>query len=376
MNDKEADMNKKMLVAVLIGAMLIISTIAVFAETPQDKAAAGAVYTMTNAADNNEIVIFDRDENGILTKAGSISTGGAGSGGGLDPLGSQGSIVLSQDKNWLLAVNAGSNEISVFLVIPNGLKLVDKVSSGGTSPVSLTIFHDLVYVLNADLPDGTSPSITGFYLSHWGKLTPLPNSTRLLGAGGFAQVGFDPRGNKLVVTDKPNDKILVYSVGHQGLASANPVITPSNGDTPFGFIFDYWGHLLVVEAGTDAVSSYKILHDNTLKVISPSVTNGQTASCWIAGSDKGFVFTANPGTSSISSYKLIIWNGKLTLLNGTAGTGNSPLDLSLVDGRFLYAVDPNGGGIDMFRVESDGSLTGLGTAAGELSVFAQGIAGR
>lgn len=364
-------MTKKMLV--LTAMILMILAVSVFAQGAQDAVAVGAVYTMTNDANNNEVVIFNRDEDGILTKAGTISTGGNGSGGGLDPLGSQGSIVLSSDKRWLFTVNARSNEISVFRVISDGLKLVDKVSSGGVFPVSLTIFHDLVYVLNAK----GSPNITGFNLGHKGKLTPLSQSTRLLGAGGFAQVGSDPQGDELVVTDKPDNKILIFSVDHNGLPSMNPVISPSNGVTPFGFIFDQRGHLLVVETGTNAVSSYEILPDDTLQVISPSVPNGQAASCWITGDERAFVFTGNPSAHSISAYRLMPGKGSLVLLNGAAGIGNTPLDLSTsVNGRFLYALDPGNGAIDMFQIEPDGSLTGLGTAAGELSTFAQGIAAR
>jgi 6-phosphogluconolactonase (cycloisomerase 2 family) len=328
---------------------------------------------MTNDDTGNEVVIFNRDEEGLLTMAGSIATQGTGSGGGLDPLGSQGSLVLSEDHRWLLAVNAGSNEISVFRVLPEGLKLVDKVDSGGTFPVSLTIFHDLVYVLNA----GMSPHINGFYLSPRGELTPLTNSTRSLGAGGFCQVGFDPQGERLVITDKTNNAILVYSVGRRGLPSMNPVTSPSNGATPFAFLFDNRGHLLVVEAGSNAVSSYNILHNGTLQVISPSVANGQVAACWIAGNERGNIFTANPGTSSLSAYKLKAGNGKVALLDGTAGMGDAPLDLAIpVNGRFLYALDPGNGALDMFQIEHDGSLTDLGTAPGGLPMFAQGIAAR
>lgn len=363
-------MNKKMVVAVLTAAILVISAAAVFAEGPRDEGAVGAVYAMTNAANGNQVVIFDRDDKGMLTMAGSISTGGTGTGSGLDPLGSQGSLVLSEDHRWLLAVNAGSNEISVFRVRRDGLDLADKVDCGGVLPVSVTIFQNLVYVLNA----GGSPNITGFSLSHKGELTPLTESTRSLGTGGFAQVGFDPEGEALVVTDKADNKILVYSVGHDGLPGMNPVNSPSYGVTPFGFIFDQRGHLLVVEATTNAISSYKILQDDTLQVISGSVPNGQKAACWIAGNERGDVFTANPGTSSISAYSAR--HGSLVLLNGVAGTGNTPLDLSITsDGRFLYALDPKNGTIDMFQID-DGSLTSLGTVAGGFSIFAQGIAAR
>jgi 6-phosphogluconolactonase len=371
-------MSRRKLLAILFSLVLVLSTVAAFANNGQngdrnkEDNEVGAVYAMTNAADANEVVVFDRDEDGLLTRAASMATGGLGSGGGVDALASQGSIVLSKDKRWLLVVNAGSSEISVFRVLPHRLVLTDKVASGGTFPVSLAVYHDLVYVLNT----GATPNITGFTLSRNGRLAPLDDSTRYPGTGGYSQVGFDPEGEVLVVTDRVDNEILVYSVGRRGLPAWDPVVSPSSGIAPFGFIFDERGHLLVVEAGTNAVSSYAIRRNGSLQVISSSVQNGQVAACWIAGNERGYVFTANPGTSSISSYKLKRGTGRAMLLKGVAGTGSAPLDLSIAEGRFLYAVDPGNGSVDMFRIERDGSLSDLGTAAGGFAAYAQGIAAR
>jgi len=376
--ERRGEMGKRIFVALFSVAVLMSSSIAVLAfnddRHDDRKDVVGAVYTMTNDLTGNEVVVFQRDHEGILTKAGSVSTGGLGSGGGFDPLVSQGSIVLSGDHRWVLAVNAGSDEISVFRVQPKGLDLVDTVPSGGIFPASVTVFHDLVYVLNTG---GESPNITGFYLSHTGRLRPLEGSTRSLGSGSFSQVGFDPHGRRLVVTNRADNLILVYSVGRNGVPVMNAVSSTSNGIAPFGLIFDKWGHLLVVEAVSNAVSSYDIHRDGSLQVISPSVANGQIAACWIAGDPRGNVFTTNPGTSTISAYKNKAGKGNLVLLDGTASVGNPLLDLDITkDGRFLYALAPMNNAIDMFEIERDGSLTHLGAAPGGLSIFAQGIAVR
>ena len=371
-------MGKRILVALFSVAVLMSSSIAALAfhgdkKHDDRKDVVGAVYAMSNDLMGNEVVVFHRDHEGILTKAGSVSTGGLGSGGGFDPLVSQGSIVLSEDHRWLLAVNAGSDEISVFRVLPQGLALVDTVDSGGIFPASLTVFHDMVYVLNT----GGAPNIAGFSLSHTGRLRPLEDSTRFLGPGGFSQVGFDPNGRNLVVTNRAGNAILVYSVGRNGAPGTNPVSSMSSGIAPFGFIFDQWGHLLVVEAGSNAVSSYEILRDGSLQVISPSVENGQIAACWIAGDPRGNVFTTNPGSVTISAYKNKARRGTLLLLDGTASVGNPLLDLDITkDGRFLYALAPMNNAIDMFQIERDGSLTNLGAVDGGISIFAQGIAVR
>jgi hypothetical protein len=94
----------------------------------------GAVYTMDNAASQNHVLTFQRAADGKLTPAGSFATGGSGTGSGL---GSQGAVLLSDNARWLFACNAGSSEISVFLVTPTGLVLTDKFSSEGKHPISV-----------------------------------------------------------------------------------------------------------------------------------------------------------------------------------------------------------------------------------------------
>src|SRR5262245_29421029 len=104
-----------------------------------------AIYTMDNAT-ANRVLVFQRGVQGELTAAGSVDTGGAGTGAGLS---SQGAVLLSRDNRWLFVCNAGSGEISVFAVTRNGLSLTDKTSSGGQMPVSLALRDNLLYALNA-----------------------------------------------------------------------------------------------------------------------------------------------------------------------------------------------------------------------------------
>src|SRR5215831_20448015 len=95
----------------------------------------GAVYTMTNAVPNS-VMVYDRSASGLLTPAGQFATGGNGTGTGL---GNQGAVVLSRNNRWLFVVNAGSNSVSVFEVLPDGLRLTDVASSGGATPISVTV---------------------------------------------------------------------------------------------------------------------------------------------------------------------------------------------------------------------------------------------
>src|SRR5215217_6068494 len=66
------------------------------------------VYTMSNQAAGNKVLVFDRKSDGSLQMKDSFATGGTGTGSGL---GSQGALTLSRNQNWLFAVNAGSNEV-------------------------------------------------------------------------------------------------------------------------------------------------------------------------------------------------------------------------------------------------------------------------
>src|SRR5947209_2887853 len=76
----------------------------------------GHVYVLNNdLSGTNSVTIFDRQEDGSLTLHGTASIGGLGSlsaFGSVNP-GSQGSLILKDDKTKLFAVDAGSNQISV-----------------------------------------------------------------------------------------------------------------------------------------------------------------------------------------------------------------------------------------------------------------------
>src|SRR6266700_8009442 len=144
-----------------------------------------AVYTLTNQVAGNAVAVFDRAADGTLTAAGTIATGGTGTGGGL---GSQGAVALSDDGRRLFAVNAGSNDVSVFSVGPAGLSLASRTASGGTLPISLTVHGNALYVLNA----GGAGNISGFTVGTTGELTPIPGSIQPFSGTnvGPAQVSF------------------------------------------------------------------------------------------------------------------------------------------------------------------------------------------
>lgn len=337
----------------------------------------GAVYVLSNESTGNSVIAYRRASDGTLTMSGSFSTGGEGTTAtGADPLGSQGALVLGEGHRLLLAVNAGSNEISVFTVRHAGLSLVDKVPSGGTTPVSIAVHESLVYVLNA----GGTPNITGFVINPFTHdLVPLSGSQRSLAGGSAAspaEVSFDRDGSVLMVTEKGTQKIDTYTVNDNGYASG-PTAHASSGATPFGFAFTGRGDAIVSEAGPNALSSYELDEDGNLELVTGSLADGGSATCWAVVTDDGrYAYAANAGSGTISSYE-VSRHGALSLLNTAAGTtasGSAPTDMALsTDSRFLYVREGGSSSVGSFRVEDDGSLTFVGTVGG-IPADTQGIA--
>jgi len=343
--------------ASVILAMLSMSA-ALTASAGEENEVDGAVFTMNNSSNENQVLVFHREENGALTFASEVSTLGLGTGAGL---GSQAGLVLSEGHQWLFAVNAGSHEISVFKVLPEGIILVDKVDSGGLNPISLTSFGNFLYVLNSGGNAGGADNITGFVVNSHGKLRQIPGSQSGLSAAATspAQVGFSHDGKVLVVTEKTTSLIDTFALDNKGVPVQHKIFQ-SPGTEPFGFAFDQRDHLFVSEAPGSAVSSYSVSEDGELTLISTSVPDNQKAACWMAITKNGqFGYDANAAANNTSGYR-IARDGSISLLNAdgvTGVTGAGPNDLTFSeDSRNLYTLNAKDGSISVFRVDANGAL--------------------
>ena len=344
----------------------------------------GAVYIMTNGAAENEIVVFRRFRDGTLALRDFYLTGGSGTGtrevspvtpnDGVDPLASQGSLILSRCGRFLFAVNAGSNSITSFRVMRDGgLVRASVVNSGGLQPNSLTQHGRILYVSNVgSSANNFSSNITGFYVDRCGVLTMIPNSTRTLSTANAqpAQVLFSPSGRQLIVTELNTNRITVFRIERNGTAALQ-VSNPSNGAGPFGAVFTRDCILLVAEAGANALSSYNLNADGTLTVISGSVPTGQQATCWVSVSRCGnFAYTSNSGSGTISVFR-VRDNGSLTLIENVRSTPEgtpqgAPIDNGVSpNGRFFYALNGNQGTVSAFEIGERGRLMRIQVAGGE-----------
>jgi 6-phosphogluconolactonase (cycloisomerase 2 family) len=324
-----------------------------------------AVYTQTNDQNGNAVKVLARGDDGHLTAAGTYATGGNGTSAGL---GSQGAVALSGNGRVLLAVDAGTNDVASFRVTRTGLTLVGRVPSRGRFPVSVTIHGNNAYVLNA----AGVANVAAFRLGGDGTLTPRFGGRAPLSQidAGAAEVAVSPDGGSLVVTEKAAQQLETFPLRH-GLPG-DPVVTLSNGPVPFGFAFDGRGNAIVSEASNSTVSSYHIDDLGRLQLNTASAQTLQGAACWVAVTpDSRFAYTGNAATGSITGFA-IAQDGQITRITPDGRTASSPRPNDLaIAGGYLYAVNPIAGSVTEYRINDDGSLTGLGAATG----LPQGLAG-
>jgi 6-phosphogluconolactonase len=331
----------------------------------------GQVYVNDNTSGTNTIAAFNRYADGSLTPiTGSpFAAGGAGTGGGV---GSQGALQRSSDGRYLLAADAGSNQISVLSINSDGsLTPVtgSPVSSGGNKPVSIAVHGSFVYVANAG---AGGSNYTGFTLSSGGALTPLSNSTfPLSDQANPGDVLFNSSGTNLIGTEVGTSKIDSFTVGTDGrlTAAAGSPFT-AQGAGPFGSEFRPTNpsELYVSNAhngGTNlgTISAFNVDTAGNLTSIGPSpYPDLQNAPCWVEISHDGrYLFTVNTASSSISSYG-VQPSGSLRLLHestplggGAHGAQDARLDPSNSN---LYVVDSASNTVSAFAV-SGGSLSEL-----------------
>jgi 6-phosphogluconolactonase len=324
--------------------------------------APGYVYLNDNTAGSNTISGFGRSSDGALTAlpGSPFSAGGAGLGAGLP---SQGAIRSADHGRYLLAADAGSNQISVLRINRDGsLTPVpgSPFASGGVEPDSIAVNHGLVYVSNTGT-GGTN--YTGFTLSHDGQLEPIAGSTVTLPAGsGPGEIVLNGDNTRLVAMRVTTSLIDSFTLNRSRLPQAAPGSPfAAQGLGPFGSEFRPTNpdQLFVDNAhngtGLGTVSAYNDLADGTLSSIGASpFADFQTAPCWLVISPDGrYVYALDTGSGYISAYA-IAPDGTLTLLTNTpvsSTPGVTGTDIALSpDGHTLYLNMAKVNGVGAFAV--------------------------
>jgi hypothetical protein len=327
------------------------------------------VFVQTNDPTGNQVVSYLPTGSG-LREVDRVDTGGIGTsiaGSVVDKLASQGSLAYDPNQELLVAVNGGSNTITVFHTFGPYLGFARVLSSGGSTPVSVAVRGDLIYVLDA----GGSGAVQGYDAD---TLTPLPGAGRSLGLNPTltpaflntpGQIGFTPDGRHLIVTTKANGSdIDVFDVAPSGGLFGALTVNPSATPVPFGFTFDHAGDLVVTEAGTSNVTTYRLGAGDRLTTLG-TVGDGLTALCWVTGTWHGVFYGANAGSAAVTAYT-IDQHGVPELVNNTP-TDAGPIDLvASPDGSALYVETGGSDLVDIFSIQPNGSLVPAGSVAPEL----------
>ena len=359
-------------VLVTVGALAV--PLAASAASADGSQVIGHVYLDGNTPGANTIAAFDRHADGSLTPTpGSpFAAGGAGLGKGL---GSQGAVQLTHHGRYLLAVDAGSNQISVLRVNADGsLEPVPggPVASGGVEPNSIAVHHHLVYVSNSG--NGGEGNYTGFHLTGAGQLVPIPGSTVAVPAGAApGDVLFNSTGTRLVGTRVGTSQIDSFIVNRDGTLSTAPGSPyPAQGLGPFGSEFRPTNpnQLFVTNAhngaGLGTVSAFEDTENGALDPIGASpFPDQQTAPCWLTINPSGkFLYAVNTGSGTISRYA-ISSGGSLTLIgsttvSSTGGVGATDPGITS-DGRSLYINESAAHAVAAFAVNG-GDITELASS--------------
>ena len=360
-------------VLVLLASLLVVA----------DLYAQGAVFTMTNSSSGNEVIVFNRGADGSLEQVGSFSTQGLGTG---TTLGNQGAVTLTRSGRRLIVVNPGSNDFTLFRVVPDGLEFIQRVASGGQQPVSVAQRGNLIFVLNAGGNNGGTDNISGFRLNEQGTIDRVPFSTQRLSQAVTdpTQIAFNREGTTLIVTEKASNTINLFSVNFDGSLNSGTPQTIS-GTTPSGFAVGDRGRIFVSEATSNttnagAISSFEFNSVGGLQPISTSLPTLQTGPNSLVLTNNGQLgFVGNSTSGTISGFR-VASDGSISLLqpNGISantGNGSSPIEMAVSsDSRFLFTLNSGTNQLSGFDISSNGTLGPLNPAINGLPSGLNGLA--
>jgi 6-phosphogluconolactonase (cycloisomerase 2 family) len=341
------------------------------------KSGAGFVYTLDNDPQRNSIAVYRRGKDGsLMPLVGSpFNAGGRGLlGGDIDEQGA-----IRSTGNFILAVNPGSDTIAVLEKTSRGLLHVEgsPFPSGGSTPLSLAVHDDMVYVANqaAEFASPKSaPNIAGFKLLKNGKLMRVSGSVAELPKGmGPAQVEFAANGRVIVVTagfqggGGDGSRIYTYQVMADGklVDGEGSPLKPDGATGTVGFSLSPNGDMAFVSTFKGSGVTVFSIDPSTaaIKQMGMPVSNDQRAACWtVLTKDGKTLYVGNFVSNSISAYR-VMEGGKLNLLGSIprrGATNKDTKDIALSpDESYLYAVGSGERQISVFKVEANHLLTEL-----------------
>jgi hypothetical protein len=312
---------------------------------------------MTNDPTANQILVFDTGTKALLQR---LSTNGMGGVSG----NARGVKQLNGDL--VAVVNYGSNSVSLFKRIGNGLRL-DRIVATSSAPVSIDFGNDHMYVAGATTVDSFEMRNNDVWRDGSAPLQLVGGATPP--AGSTAQVGVLDKNTLLVTlkTDPNPGSVDVVTLHNGAVTSATPQVVsgPAGSLTPFGFSVYPDGTAIITLAHT---SQDGLFRNGAFTDVVSSGT-GAAAPCWTTRVGK-YVFTANTGSGTIS--RLVGTGNNIFIDSGVAATlvgGVTDLDADngvmgvIGKGSQLYLLTyDNVGALTPFAPISLGVTTANGVA--------------
>jgi 6-phosphogluconolactonase len=254
----------------------------------------------------------------------------------------------------------GPGGISIYPITYSGSSSQETATLGtptnvniGNNPVGITTskFHNFVYVVDAETPNGSSPigQVLGFSENATsGALTPLPG-VKPLGTG-LAQYSAgvspsaiveNPLSSYLYVTDKVSNQLIGYLVLSDGSLSPMQNGPFKTGQFPVAVTIDPRGSFLyVVNFNDSTTGAYSINPGNgtptaTVSGTTPVATNPVGVS--IEPALGIYMYTANQTDGTVSGQQLSPNNGSLTNIQHTPfpASGLPTSILAIANGQHL-----------------------------------------
>ena len=241
--------------------------------------------------------------------------------------GSPDAVSLAPNGKWAFIATNNGLQIYGFSIDPNSGALTavpgspftnSQFVSGHPNP-DIAVDPTSHYLYLASLNDGT---VGGFAIDQTtGALTALPGAPYAAGAGAGAIPAFSPNGKFLYVMNQ----------------TAN------------------------------TVSGYTINSDGSLSNVTGSpFATGVTTPTWISFTPSGgFAYVSGSGSNNIAAFTADPNTGALTPIAGGiyATNDNYPADITIdTTGKHLYVPNKHGATIAAFTINSDGTLTSIGSA--------------
>jgi 6-phosphogluconolactonase len=297
-------------------------------------------------------------------------------------------LAVHPNQRFLYAVNELSQydgkptgSVTAFAIDPatHGLKLLNRVSSGGSGPCHLVVDKTGKWLFVANYNSG---SVAVFPVREDGSLGEQSSFFQHSGSsvnkqrqtGPHAHVtALSPDNKFVLVADLGMDHVMSYRVDPSkgGLTPNNPpfaTVAPGSGPRHIAFRPDE-KFVYAINEMLSTITAFRYdAKRGSLKEIQtvstlPTDFKGTSTTAEIAVHTNGrFLYGSNRGDDSIAVFKIDPGSGKLTFVDRTPTQGKTPRNFAIdPSGAFLLAANQDSASVVAFRIDAQtGKLTPTG----------------